>query len=174
MKLDPEDFQTYKQRLLFENKESLPNGFTIFFAVLCAILVAWLIGAAYLEWQMRQALHEMNHQAEVAARQSQVNMRQIQLNNEARHSQAQEAARLQAVKRAEEKRQQLQQHYEALEHANALKIAEARKNQAWERFYKPVAGCEAGNLNRKTVKCGNDYIRSRRLFEAKWQNGLAE
>ena len=71
MKLDPEDFQAYKQRMFLERNESSLDGTTIFFAVLGAILAAWLIREAYLEWQMRRALQEINHQVEIAARQSQ-------------------------------------------------------------------------------------------------------
>lgn len=55
MQLDKEDKLNYVQRTFFEKKESIElNSLTIFFAVLAAILVSWLIRIAYIGWQLRQ------------------------------------------------------------------------------------------------------------------------
>lgn len=169
MKLDHEDLQTYQQRNFFENaRPSSPDGITIFFAVLGAILTAWLIREAYMEWQVRRALHAFNEQIEISAQQTQKQLEQIRINNEAARLQAQQNVRLQAEEQARLTRQQLQQQNEIREKTAALEIEKSRKEKAWKQYYRPVSGCEMDNPDRETVKCGNDFIKARRLFDAQW------
>lgn len=103
MQLDKEDIKSYQQRTFFDAPpKNEVNPISIFLAVLAAILVAWFIRAAYIEWQVRQALEIFNQQMQIINAQSQQQMRNIQLRNEAMREKTEERIRLQA----EELRQQ--------------------------------------------------------------------
>jgi hypothetical protein len=72
--------------------------------------------------------------------------------------QRKEAARLEALREQERVRQ-----HAALTAADEV----ARKNTAWEKFYRRSAKCsDAG-----TVDCANEFIRARRAFEVKYSAG---
>jgi hypothetical protein len=49
----------------------------------------------------------------------------------------------------------------------AAQEAEARRDKAWARFYKPSELC----AQHATVECANVYIRARREFEARFASG---
>ena len=59
MQLEPDEIRSYQQDSFFNQNTKKPNEvnpFTIFLSVLAAILFAWFIREAYIEWQVKQAL----------------------------------------------------------------------------------------------------------------------
>jgi len=72
-------------------------------------------------------------------------------------------AREDAKRQAQIAQKQLLQQQEE---AKVAKINEADlKEEAWIRFYKSPVDCTTES---NVVKCGNDYIRNRRIFEQNW------
>ena len=169
MQLDKEDIRSYEQRKFLDSPEKQDlNPLSIFFAVLAAILVSWLIREAYLEWQVRQAVEVFNQQMQIINAQSQQQMQNIQLQNEEMRAKAEEDARA----KAEELRQQklaAQQLDNDKRNAIVAEIEErSKKEEAWAEAYKPVKGCEKDRPDRDAIKCGNDYAKAHRQFEASW------
>lgn len=171
MQLDKEDIRSYEQRKFLDSPEKQEvNPLSIFFAVLAAILVSWLIREAYLEWQVRQAVEVFNQQMQIINAQSQQQMQNIQLQSEAMRAKAEEDAR---AKVAELRQQKLAAQQLDNEKRNAIDAAideRIKKEEAWTATYKPVRGCEKDNPNRDAIKCGNDYAKAHRQFEASWAN----
>lgn len=169
MKLDKDDVKSYEQRVFFEKKESKDiNPLSIFFAVLAAILVSWFIRAAYIEWQVNQAVSLFNQEMKVIVDQSQQQMRVFQLKNEAVRAEAEEKARLNAEEIMQKK---IAAHQIELDKRAAIATEadeRVRKEEAWIDFYKPTKGCEKDNPDREAVKCANDYIKARNRFEQSW------
>jgi membrane protein involved in colicin uptake len=169
MQLDPKDRRSYEQRNFFE-REANPrvDGFTIFIAVLSAILVSWLIFYLYLQWEVRQAEEMARKQLEHFTLQIQAETQRSKAQMEARRRHAEE----QAILRAEENRRIAEDAHRAEEARRAERLAAIQANitkqKAWEEFYKPIEGCEASNLNRDTLKCGNDHARAKKKFEDMW------
>jgi hypothetical protein len=171
MKIDDEDTRSYEQRQFFE--KNLPSSFqldglTIFFAVLAAIIAAWFIRDAYERWQIEQAMKELNRQLQISAEQSNRAMQEIQSQQQYAYAKAKEAARLEAENKQREKERLRQQQLADQELRTIALKNLAKKEQAWQNYYKPITGCESANPNRETVKCGNDYIKARRNFEQIW------
>ena len=171
MQLDKEDIRSYEQRKFLDapQKKEL-NPLSIFFAVLAAILVSWLIREAYVEWQVRQALEVFNQQMQIIDVQSQRQMQSIQLQNQAMKAQAEENAR---AKEEESRQQKLAAHQLDSDKRNAIAAAideRTKREEAWSTAYKPISGCEKDNPDRDTIKCGNDYAKAHRQFELSWAN----
>lgn len=171
MQLDKEDIRSYEQRKFLDSPEKTEvNPLSIFFAVLAAILVSWLIREAYLEWQVRQAVEAFNQQMQIIDAQSQQQLKNYQLQNEAEKAKLEE----EASARAEELRQQkLADQQLDTEKRNAIAAAideRIKKEQAWTETYKPVKGCDKENPDRDAIKCGNDYVKAHRQFEVSWAN----
>ena len=79
----------------------------------------------------------------------------------------QNAAAAQARNRLEQQRQQAQDQEERQRQAQQAMIAEhrerqARKDAAFQRFYKPSASCQADPA---TVPCANEYMQAKKRFE---------
>ena len=79
----------------------------------------------------------------------------------------QNAAAAQARSRLEQQRQQAQDQEERQRQAQQAMIAEhrerqARKDAAFQRFYKPSAACQADPA---TVPCANEYMQAKKRFE---------
>lgn len=55
--------------------------------------------------------------------------------------------------------------------AAALREAEARKEEAWQQFYKPSKKCENPPDNAAMVACGNQFIREKQRFEDLYSAG---
>lgn len=169
MKLDPDEIKDYEQRRFFEKEApSSLSGSTIFFAVLGAILVAWVLREAYTRWEIEQALVAFNQQIAVINAHTQEQLRRSQLQAEAMRAAATERARMQEEVNAQLGAEKIQQENDKRVQAVANAQEAARKEKAWEAYYKPIVGCEAENPNRETIKCGNDYIKAKRKFESDW------
>ena len=79
----------------------------------------------------------------------------------------QNAAAAQARNRLEQQRQQAQDQEERQRQAQQAMIAEhrerqARKDAAFQRFYKPSASCQADPA---TVPCANEYMQAKKRFQ---------
>ena len=79
----------------------------------------------------------------------------------------QNAAAAQARNRLEQQRQQAQDQEERQRQAQQAMIAEhrarqARKDAAFQRFYKPSTACQADPA---TVPCANEYMQAKKRFE---------
>ena len=79
----------------------------------------------------------------------------------------QNAAAAQARNRLEQQRQQAQDQEERQRQAQQAMIAEhrerqARKDAAFQRFYKPSSACQADPA---TVPCANEYMQAKKRFE---------
>lgn len=171
MHIDNDDVRSYQKRHIYDfekPKSSNVTPFTIFVAVLAAIIAFWFIHNAYRQWQIEQAAKEFNLRLSILNAQSEKQLREIQIKRELEM----QRARDQEIKRAEEvlraKQEALQKDlYEREQKALSLKQV-SDKEAAWKSYYKPVEGCESSNQNRDAIKCGNDYIKSRKQFEASW------
>lgn len=91
-----------------------------------------------------------------------------------------------AAKTREEQRQREQQLQDAERHrlaverqiqeqaradAEVRKRAEAAREAAWQRFYKPSEPCR---VDPSTAPCANEYMRRRRLFEVQYEAGTLQ
>ena len=79
----------------------------------------------------------------------------------------QNAAAAQARSRLEQQRQQAQDQEERQRQAQQAMIAEhrerqARKDAAFQRFYKPSSACQADPA---TFPCANEYMQAKKRFE---------
>ena len=79
----------------------------------------------------------------------------------------QNAAAAQARNRLEQQRQQAQEQEERQRQAQQAMIAEhrerqARKDAAFQRFYKPSSACQADPA---TVPCANEYMQAKKRFQ---------
>lgn len=169
MQIDKEDLRTYEQRAFFEKKGAISlSPVSIFFAVLYAILVSQVIRQAYLDWKIQQAVAIFNQQIQAISAQSNAQLQSIQLQNEARKAADEEKIRFKAESAEKQRLATIQADNENRARVIAAINEQARKEHAWKLFYKPIVGCGAENPNREAVKCGNDYIKSRRSFDASW------
>ena len=55
--------------------------------------------------------------------------------------------------------------------ARADQELSARKDAAWERYYKPAKKCDNPPDWDTQVECGNAHMRAQREFEARWARG---
>ncbi len=156
MKLDREDIPKHHLReRFFDKPEPRPlDAFTVFVAVLAAILVAFFLRATYNEWQVRRAVLAFQEQVAVTQK---------------HHQDRIEASR---KARAEKIYQQKMAKYRAEKQKQAAISAGIKernmKAKAWEDFYKPLAGCESSNDDKNLLICGNDYAKAKKKFEALW------
>lgn len=169
MQIGKEDLRTYEQRAFFEKKDAISlSPFSIFLAVLGAIIMSWVIRQAYLEWQIHQAVAVFNQQMQTISAQSNAQFQSIQLQNVARRTAEEEKIRFNAEVLEKQRLDTIQADNENRARVAAAIDEQARKERAWKSFYKPIVGCGAENPNRETVKCGNDYIKAHKHFEASW------
>lgn len=169
MKLDPDELRTYRQDSYFDKKESNEtNPITIFFAVLGAILVSWVIREAYVEWQVRQALTMFNQQMAIINDQSQRSIQNMQIQSQAYQEAANQRAQIEQEKIEQKKLDALQLERDKKAAIMAEIDLKNKKDQDWNAFYKPIKGCESSNDNKDLMKCGNDYARAKKAFEAQW------
>jgi len=169
MQLDQDEIKSYEQRAFFEKKENTElSPVTIFFAVLGAILVSWVIRQAYIEWQVQRALTVFNQQMQIMNAQSQQELQRFQIQSEAARAAAQERVRLEMEAKEQQKLAAIQLENDKRAQELAVIQEKEAKEVAWKRFYNPIRGCESENPNRDAIKCGNDYIKARKRFESGW------
>jgi len=168
LQLDTDEIRDARQYAFLNSKESnKTEPFNIFLAVLAAILVAWFIRAAYVEWQLKRTLETFNQQMAVVNANLQRDMELSQIRSRA---EVEERARVQQEK---DYQQRLAKHQLALAKQAAIDQAineRDRKAQAWADYYKPVKGCEPSNDNKDLMLCANDHARAKKNFETQWGN----
>lgn len=171
MQLDPDELRTYRQSSYFDEKKSNETSpIAIFFAVLGAILVSWLIREAYVDWQVRKALTIFNQQMAIISEQSQRSMENIQLQSQAYQDAANQRAIIEEEKLHQKKLYELQLERDKKAAIMAEIDMKNKKEKDWIAFYKPIKGCESSNENKDLMKCGNDYAKAKKAFEAQWAN----
>lgn len=169
MRPDNEKIRNYEQQSFFEKKESKDiNPMNIFFAVLAAILVSWFMREAYIEWQLRQVLSTFNQEMKLIEVQSQLQINAVRMNSEAIKSEEERNSRIKAAELMQKKLDAQQVEFNKRADVVAEINNRVKKEEAWLEFYQPTKGCEQDNQNREAVKCGNDYIKAHKRFEASW------
>lgn len=169
MQLDPDEIRSYQQQAFFEKDKSAEiTPFAIFLAVLAAILVAWLIRAAYVEWQARQAIAMFNQQMQALHEQTTKSIERMQIRQQRIMAEAQEKARLKEEAAYQQKLAIRQMDLDRRAAIAAKNEMAMKKEEAWKNYYKPAKGCESENPNIDLIKCGNDHAKARKLFEASW------
>lgn len=143
--------------------ESL-SAISIFFAVLGAILAAWVIREVYIQWQMQKTLQVMNAQFNVITKKSQMDTKRLFEQQTRMRIEAEEKAKTLKANQARINNEMMAEKARRIQE-------EARKEEAWKAFYKPVENCSDGK-SESIVLCGNDYMRARKRFEQEWELGL--
>ncbi len=169
MQLDPDEIRSYQQDSYFNQnskKSNEVNPFTIFLSVLAAILLAWFIRAAYIEWQVRQVLEVFNQEINLVNEQSQRNIERIRQQSIAMQEAANERQRQDEATAYQHKLAFHQQELAKQAEKEAEIEARSIKADAWLAFYKPSKTCESENKN--IFNCGNEYARAKNKFEKQW------
>ena len=168
MQLDPDEIRDSRQYAFLNPKRSNEvDLFKLFLAVLAAILVAWFIRAAYVQWQLRQVLETFNQQVTAINANAQKNIELSQVRSQAA---AEERARIQQEEIYQQKLAKRQLELDKQAVINHAVNERNRKAQAWADYYKPAKGCEPANDNKDLMMCANDHARARKNFEAQWAN----
>ncbi len=169
MQLEPDEIRGYKQDYFFNQNTKKPNEvnpFTIFLSVLAAILFAWFIRAAYIEWQVRQALEVFNQEMQLINEQSQRNIERVHQQSLAMQEAANERQRQTEAAAYQHKLALHQQELAKQAEKEAEIEARSNKADAWLAFYKPSKACESENKN--IINCGNEYAWAKNKFETQW------
>ncbi len=167
MRIDDDEIRNYKQLKFFEEEDRRRNQIgasTIFFSVLAAIIVAWILHDIYTRWQVHQALKQFEQELKMSERYIQRQSRQLQLQFE----QNQAKYRQQAEERNQRLKAQLEQQKLEQQRKNEEIKRRAEKEKAWLTFYKPTTECASSNPNRDLIACGNEHLYARKQFEYQW------
>lgn len=151
MRLDPDEIRDARQYAFSSPKQPIEtDAFKIFLAVLSAILVAWFLRAAYVEWQLKLALEKFNQQITASNAKA---LREIELNRIHIQAAAEEQARIQQEAIYQQKLAKKQLELEKQAAINQAIDLKNRKAQAWAGYYKPAKGCEPSNDNKDLMMC---------------------
>lgn len=138
-----------------------------------ALLIA-LLGAAAVVWAARQAadvlLDRLRPPPPVAVQiqapsSVQVDEARAQRERQARMQAEQEAIAAEKARREAQRTAVLQAREAAI---SAEREEEARKQAAWERFYRRPKKCESPPDNATLVECSNHYLREQQRFEKQY------
>lgn len=138
-----------------------------------ALLLA-LLGAAAVVWAARQAADVLLERLRPAPRPAVVQPVVPAAQAEEDQAQRERRARLQAQEEAiaAEKIRRDAQRAAVLQAREAAIAAEreeeARKQAAWERFYRRPKKCESPPDNATLVECSNHYLREQQRFEKQY------
>ena len=88
----------------------------------------------------------------------------------ARTQQAEAARRAAEAQRAQLEARAAQTRSE-METARLEQQEAARKDAAWQAFFKPKKVCDNPPDSDTQVECGNAYMRAKRDFDARWERG---
>lgn len=162
MQLEPDEIRNYQQAAFFHQEHSRAQAltpFTIFVAVLAAIVCAWALRAVYIEWQVRQALHVLNQEMLVINAQAQQQAEAMRLRN----LHMQQAAE----QRAYQQRLAAHQQLLAVQAEKAAKInLRNSKAEAWAAYYSPSPEC--ANDHQTLMVCANEHARAKKHFDLAW------
>lgn len=126
--------------------------------ILTAVAIVW----AYTNWQAQQALNELSENAARAMRTANAQARaQAEAQRAKTVADEEEAARLRLGAAAEQRAAEMAKQRQASE-------ADARA-AAWRRFYQQPARCTDNPTSPTLVECANEFIRSKRAFEANYK-----
>jgi hypothetical protein len=140
-----------------KKRRSVPLYLQIAVGVALGVIASAAVIRGYQIWQLRVAAQTFQEamRAQAAALESQ----------RLRERQAAEQARREAIARTAAR----QRNEEALK--RAVSEEKARKELAWENFYRKPAKCDDATGGSWTVDCANQFIRAKRDFEEKYASG---
>lgn len=164
MQIEPDEIRNFQQDCYFNQRTKNTtelNPFTVFLSVLAAILFAWFLRDAYIEYQAKQLLLEINKEMQIINEQQRLAMEQIRLesiaDNEAREE------------RAYQRKYALHQQMLANQAVKTAEIeARNKKADAWLAFYKPSKECTIESKN--LINCANEHARAKNKFETEWSH----
>lgn len=131
---------------------------------LAGLGLLWIVAVTFVQWRAQASAQETLRLNEEAQRQAQVQAEQIQREALARQAQLQ----LEQQRQDELRVRALAEQQRAAEAAQRVEAEAAeRKEQAWNRFYRPPPHC----VTAATMDCTNRYIRAKRAFEEKYAKG---
>jgi len=99
---------------------------------------------------------------------SRKHLKDIQIQSELANAKAREISRQKTEEAQRAKAATIQRDLYEREQKSAELKRLADKENAWKSYYEPISGCESNNPNRETIKCGNDYLKAKKEFEAEW------
>lgn len=121
------------------------------------ILVAGVIGFVVRAWMAQAAIEQITQQANKILIQQQ---------------QAAQAARDRALAEKAEQERASAYAAEARQRAQtAATDAAMRRERAWAKYHKRPALCDDQPSNETMMKCANDHIRAKRLFDLEYEAG---
>ncbi len=132
--------------------------------VVFGVLGPILIGLLYFSVMSRVATHASRNILESTQRQS------AAVTERARSQQAESARQAAVAKRAQLEAKAAQLRTETAE-AQAEQQAAARKEAAWQAYFKPKKACDNPSDWDTQVECGNAHMRAKRDFEDRWARG---
>jgi hypothetical protein len=114
---------------------------------------------------LRSASTVASHQIADSTKQHSAAIRtQVQAQQADAARQAADAQRAQLEAKAAQTRSEM-------ETARLEQQAAARKDAAWQSFFKPKKVCDNPPDSDTQVECGNAYMRAKRDFEERWERG---
>lgn len=118
-----------------------------------AHVIELITAATLTNIQLQYASYQMQKAAEVSRQQMKA-------------EQAAQAARQEAARKQREA-----EKLASIKARQALEMAEAKKEAAWNRFYQAPSVCSNNPIDNATfTNCTNEYIRARKRFEDQYQN----
>jgi hypothetical protein len=170
MQLDKDEIRDYEQRVFLDRDKNTNelNPLNIFFAVLAAILVSWLLRSIYIEYQIRQVANAFKQELEIIEKQSQIEMQKMHIRSELIRDEANRKAALNEDRILQQKFLVRQLELDKEAEKTAILDEKTKKNEAWNVYYKPSKGCQSGSENIDLLTCGNEHAKARKNFEAAW------
>jgi hypothetical protein len=172
--LDPDEIRNPQQDAFFENESSSVSKMSegslfilIVSAILIAMLIAWFVKAAYVRWEVEQAIRLMNQNVQMINIQAQNASNQMNLQSQAAIRQLQEDAQRQKEE-AYQKKLALHQIELNRQAVLAGEIEERNKKSiAWVNYFKPSPECISDNGS-NLMKCANEHAKAKKSFETQW------
>ena len=144
-------------------RKDIPLNPFVKFAVF-GVLGPLLIGVLYFSLMKQAATTATRDLTNGMQRQSAAIAERARMQQADAARQAADAQRAQLEARAAQTRR-------AMETARLEQQATARKDAAWQAFFKPKKVCDNPPDSDTQVECGNAYMRAKRDFDARWERG---
>lgn len=139
------------------------SAWKIAIGVAAGILIAGLMTYGIRIYFVNQAITQVNQSIQQITTQSQRSMQELQEREASRQQQARELVDRQIREKAAQQQLAEDQRQQQMDEL-------ARKNAAWEKFYKKPALCDKAE-GQAFVECANGYIRAKSEFEKQYAAG---
>jgi hypothetical protein len=179
LQLDEDEIRNSEiDAFLNKDKSAALTPLTIFFAVLAAIVVAWLMKTAYDDWQAREAMRIFEHEWTKFEKQMNKNFEQSrvdaenllkrqtqQLNNQVQRIRSPRLEKLVEEQQQEYRKEKVKKYIRI----NGLDVTNnTDKAKAWAEYYKPSANCEKAENRQLLMECRKSNLQAIKEFEAIW------